>query len=80
MDRLPKINCVRLLRYLSLEFVTKRNIVPLIHQDFCKSLMQWYMKENNLGWKTGHKKCKEMSIGGLLRTELKELSRDKNSN
>lgn len=42
--------------------------------------MQWYMKENNLGWKRGHRKCKEMSIGGLLRTELKELSRDKNSN
>lgn len=63
------------------EFVTERNIVVLVHQDVCKMLNTVVYERKQFGLeKIRHNKCKEMAEERLLKTELKELPRDKNTN
>jgi len=81
VDRLPKINCCQIAVISFSGFVTKRNIVAQIHEDFCKMFNAVLRERKYFGLENiGHKKCKYTATGRLLRTELKEPSRDKNSN
>lgn len=64
------------------EFVTKRNIVEiLVHQDFYKTFNTVVYRRKLFGLeKVCHNKSKEMAKERLLKTELKELPRNKTSN
>lgn len=63
------------------EFVTKRNTVVLVHQDFYKMFDTLVYGREQFGLeKIQHNKCTEMAKERLLKTELKNLPRNKNSN